>query len=67
MHTIKIGSSDACDIKFPEKNATKSVWATIDVHYSLELQLFDESVRCMVNRSDVTYRDRIKYGDEKIR
>lgn len=63
---IKIGSSDTCHIRFREKNITGSVWATITAsdNNMLVLQLLDKTVRCTVNRNDVTGSYWIKYGDE---
>ena len=66
MDTIKIGTSDNCDIKFYGKNITSSVWATISANDKrmLVLQILANNVRCFVNNNNVSNQYWIKYGDE---
>lgn len=66
MDTIKIGTSENCDIKFYGKNITSSVWATISVcdQKMLVLQILANNVGCFVNNNSVSNQYWIKYGDE---
>lgn len=66
MTTIKIGSSETCDIKFYGKDITSSVWATISVSDKkmLVLKILANNVRCFVNNNNVADQYWIKYGDE---
>ena len=66
MTTIKIGSSETCDIKFCGKDITSSVWATISASDKkmLVLKILANNVRCIVNNNNVADQYWIKYGDE---
>ena len=66
MDTIKIGTSENCDIKFYGKDITSSVWATISASDKkmLVLKILANNVRCFVNNNNVADQYWIKYGDE---
>lgn len=66
MDTIKIGTSENCDIKFYGKDITSSVWATISASDKkmLVLKILANNVRCFVNNNNVVDQYWIKYGDE---
>ena len=66
MDTIKIGTSENCDIKFYGKDITSSAWATISASDKkmLVLKILAYNVRCFVNNNNVADQYWIKYGDE---
>ena len=65
MDTIKIGTSENCDIKFYGKDITSSVWTTISASDKkmLVLKILANNVRCFVNNNNVADQYWIKYGD----